>query len=243
MNKLADIHTHITPNVDDGSTSMEMSLEMLRTEAAQGGSSVFLTPHSGFFSSATYRDIDAKMESVRQAAAATDITVQIYKGCEIYTYGRNIERNLQALEDDILPSMNETRYVLTEFDVHRDLIEESKYCLRRYLEEGWIPIIAHAERYGWEFASVENISILKEMGCLVQVNFYDLYEEPDENVRTLAQDLVKAELVDLMGSDAHGMTHRKPALKRGVKYIRAHCREEYAEDILWRNAEKILELG
>ena len=243
MNKLADIHTHITPNVDDGSTSMEMSLEMLRTEAAQGGSSVFLTPHSGFFSSATYRDIDAKMESVRQAAAATDIPVQIYKGCEIYTYGRNIERNLQALEDDILPSMNETRYVLTEFDVHRDLIEESKYCLRRYLEEGWIPIIAHAERYGWEFASVENISILKEMGCLVQVNFYDLYEEPDENVRTLAQDLVKAELVDLMGSDAHGMTHRKPALKRGVKYIRAHCREEYAEDILWRNAEKILELG
>ena len=240
MNRLADIHTHITPNVDDGSTSMEMSLEMLRTEAAQGGSSVFLTPHSGFFSSATYRDIDTKMESVRQAAAATDIPVQIYKGCEIYTYGRNIERNLQALEDDILPSMNETRYVLTEFDVHRDLIEESKYCLRRYLEEGWIPIIAHAERYGWEFASVENISILKEMGCLVQVNFYDLYEEPDESVRTLAQDLVKAELVDLMGSDAHGMTHRKPALKRGVKYIRAHCREEYAENVLWRNAEMML---
>ena len=107
MNKLADIHTHITPNVDDGATSMEMSLEMLRTEAAQGGSSVFLTPHSGFFSSATYRDIDAKMESIRQAAA--DIPVQIYKGCEIYTYGRNIEWNLQALEDGILPSMNETR--------------------------------------------------------------------------------------------------------------------------------------
>ena len=240
MNRLADIHTHITPNVDDGSTSMEMSLEMLRTEAAQGGSSVFLTPHSGFFSSATYRDIDAKMESVRQAAAATDIPVQIYKGCEIYTYGRNIERNLQALEDDILPSMNETRYVLTEFDVHRDLIEESKYCLRRYLEEGWIPIIAHAGRYGWEFASVENISILKEMGCLVQVNFYDLYEEPDESVRTLAQDLLKAELVDLMGSDAHRMDHRRPKLTKGAEYIREHCSPEYAENVLWRNAEMML---
>ena len=59
MNRLADIHTHITPNVDDGSTSME---------------------------------------SIRQAAAETDIPVQICKGCEIYTYGRNIEWNLQALE-------------------------------------------------------------------------------------------------------------------------------------------------
>ena len=240
MNRLADIHTHITPNVDDGSTSMEMSLEMLRTEAAQGGSSVFLTPHSGVFSSVTYRDIDAKMESIRQAAAEADIPVQICKGCEIYTYGRNIEWNLQALEDGILPSMNETRYVLTEFDVHRDLIEESKYCLRRYLEEGWIPIIAHAERYGWEFASVENISILKEMGCLVQVNFYDLYEEPDESVRTLAQDLVKAELVDLMGSDAHRMDHRRPKLTKGAEYILEHCSPEYAENVLWRNAEMLL---
>ena len=240
MNRLADIHTHITPNVDDGSTSMEMSLEMLRTEAAQGGSSVFLTPHSGVFSSVTYRDIDAKMESIRQAAAEADIPVQICKGCEIYTYGRNIEWNLQAVEDSILPSMNETRYVLTEFDVHRDLIEESKYCLRRYLEEGWIPIIAHAERYGWEFASVENISILKEMGCLVQVNFYDLYEEPDESVRTLAQDLVKAELVDLMGSDAHRMDHRRPKLTKGAEYILEHCSPEYAENVLWRNAEMLL---
>ena len=110
MNRLADIHTHITPNVDDGSTSMEMSLEMLRTEAAQGGSSVFLTPHSGIFSSVTYRDIDAKMESIRQAAAEIDIPVQICKGCEIYTYGRNIEWNLQALEGGILTTIHSSVY-------------------------------------------------------------------------------------------------------------------------------------
>ena len=87
---------------------------------------------------------------------------------------------------------------------------------------------------------MENISILKEMGCLVQVNFYDLYEEPDESVRTLAQDLVKAELVDLMGSDAHRMDHRRPKLTKGAEYIREHCSPEYAENVLWRNAEMLL---
>ena len=38
---LIDTHTHITPNVDDGSSSIEMSLEMLRSEAAQGGARFF----------------------------------------------------------------------------------------------------------------------------------------------------------------------------------------------------------
>ena len=39
-NRLVDTHTHITPNVDDGANSPEMSLEMLRSEAEQGGSAV-----------------------------------------------------------------------------------------------------------------------------------------------------------------------------------------------------------
>ena len=48
---LIDTHTHITPNVDDGANSPEMSLEMLRSEAEQGGSAVILTPHSSAFAS------------------------------------------------------------------------------------------------------------------------------------------------------------------------------------------------
>ena len=48
---LTDIHTHITPNVDDGASSLKMSLEMLRSEAEQGANVVFLTSHSSAFAS------------------------------------------------------------------------------------------------------------------------------------------------------------------------------------------------
>ena len=112
--------------------------------------------------------------------------------------------------------------------------------MERYLEKGWIPIIAHAERYCWTFASAENIRILKDMGCLVQVNYYDLDEEPNDDIRTCAQELLKAELVDMMGSDAHRLNHRPPKLVRGARYIRENCRTEYADDILWRNVERYL---
>ena len=109
-----------------------------------------------------------------------------------------------------------------------------------YLEEGWIPIIAHAERYCRTFATEENISILKEMGCLVQINYYDLAEEHDDEIRRCAQALVEAELADMTGSDCHRMNHRSPALEEGIRYIREHCRADYAEDLLWRNAQRLL---
>ena len=71
-----------------------------------------------------------------------------------------------------------------------------------------------------------------------------LWEEP-EAARELvserqAQALLQAELADMMGSDAHRMNHRRPKLTKGADYIREHCRPEYAEDVLWRNAEKLL---
>ena len=239
-NRIIDTHTHITPNVDDGSSSIEISLEMLRSEAAQGGSKVFLTPHSFAFETKRPGDIYAKMRKVQERVAAEGIPLQIYQGCEIYTYRDKMGRILQDLQNGRVPSMNGTRYVMAEFDVYEGDIEDAKYCLNRYLNEGWIPIIAHAERYCWTFATVENICILKEMGCLVQVNYYDFYEELDDDIRTCAQELLKAELVDMMGSDAHRLNHRPPKLVRGALYIRENCRAEYADDILWRNVERYL---
>lgn len=237
---LADTHTHITPNVDDGSSGLEMSLEMLRSEAAQWGSIVFLTPHSFAFETKRPEDVYAKIRKVQERAAAEGIPLQIHQGCEIYTYREKMGQILRDLQSGRIPSMNGTRYVMAEFDVFEDVIEDAKYCVSRYLEEGWIPIIAHAERYCRTFATVENIRILKDMGCLVQVNYYDLDEEPNYDVRTCAQELLKAELVDVMGSDAHRTNHRPPKLVRGAEYIRKNCRAEYAEDILWRNAVKYL---
>ena len=240
--KLIDIHTHITPYVDDGSSSIEMSLDMLRSEVTQGVNKAFLTPHSFAFETKRPEDVFAKMRKVKESAAAEGIHLQIYQGCEIYTYRNKMEQILQDLQSGKTPSMNGTRYVMAEFHVHEGDIEDAKYCLGRYLEEGWIPIIAHAERYCRTFTTVENIRMLKEMGCLVQANYYDLEEEHDDDIRRCAQNLVEAELVDMMGSDAHRIEHRPPKLARGERYIRENCRAEYAENILWRNAEKFLKV-
>ena len=189
MTGTIDIHTHITPNVDDGSTGMEMSLEMLRLEAAQGCTHVFLTPHSDAFEwggPENARRVCDRMKRVREEAAREGLPLQILEGCEIYTSPTYIEGILQDLQSGRLPSMNRTLYVMAEFRTHQGSMKDAEFCLRRYLEEGWIPIIAHAERYCRTFATVENISILKEIGCLVQVNYYDLAREHDDEIRRCA---------------------------------------------------------
>ena len=245
LNELVDIHTHITPNVDDGARDIKMSLEMLRSEVAQGCKKVFLTPHSSAFEWGGLENVKytyEQMKRVQEEAVREDIPVQIFQGGEIYTSRRYIEEILHGLKDGRLPSMNQTKYVMAEFSVSRGDFYDAKHCLIRYLEEGWIPIIAHAERYCRTFTTVENIRMLKEMGCLVQANYYDLEEEHDDDIRRCAQNLVEAELVDMMGSDAHRIGHRPPKLARGERYIRKNCRAEYAEDILWRNAEKFLKV-
>ena len=42
---MVDFHTHILPGIDDGSDSVECSIEMLKQEAEQGISHVVATPH------------------------------------------------------------------------------------------------------------------------------------------------------------------------------------------------------
>lgn len=235
-----DIHTHTTPNVDDGSESMETSLQMLRSMADQGCNRVFATPHSDAFDFGSHEHTYQQIRSLQHNAAYSGIPVHIYPGCEIHNTPARMDEILENLRDHIYPSLNGSKYILSEFSTTSGNLEDALYCLKRYINNGWIPIIAHAERYYSTFSSISNIKRLKELGCLVQINYYSLAEEQDNIIRHYAQDLLLEELVDFVGSDAHRMDHRKPAIEKGHDYILKNCREKYADRILWKNAEEML---
>ncbi len=240
---IIDIHTHTAPNVDDGSKSMKMSMEMLRSIAEQGCGRIFATPHSDAFDDGDHVYTYQQIQLLQHNAELLGIPVRIFTGCEIYTKPTRMEKNLAKLRAHIYPSMNGSKYILSEFHTKYGNFDDALFCLTQYLNNGWIPIIAHAERYSATFIDVPNIGRLKELGCLVQINFYSLDEEPEPKIKQCAQKLLEEELVDFVGSDAHRMDHRRPVIEEGAKYIREYCREEYAERILWRNAVELLGIG
>ena len=237
---IIDIHTHTTPEVDDGSKSMEMSMQMLRSIVDQGCNRIIATPHSEAFDGGDYERTYRQIRRLQHNAAYNDIPVRIYVGCEIYNHPAVMDRILANLRAHIYPSMNGSKYILSEFDTKYGNFDDALYCLTQYLNNGWIPIIAHAERYCNTFADVPNIKSFTELGCLVQINLYSLEEESDLRIKRCARDLLEEELVDFVGSDAHRMDHRKPAIKVGYDYIRSLCRDKYADRILWKNAEELL---
>ena len=86
--RVIDIHTHILPGVDDGSESMEMSLQMLELSARSGGPEVVATPHCNIPGEAenyASEELQNTLLSLRRAAAEAGIAVRIHRGMEVFT--------------------------------------------------------------------------------------------------------------------------------------------------------------
>ena len=159
--KMIDLHMHIIPDVDDGSESLEMSEQMLRMVINQGVEVVFATSHSLVHEECTeytryqYRKLQ-KMIKDKQ------LPIKVCLGCEVLQDIYYLDRILEDLESGRLPSLNGTKYVLTE--LLYGLGSACRFYLNRLLENGWIPVIAHAERL--DDLSIENFQEIKNAGSI-----------------------------------------------------------------------------
>lgn len=220
---MIDIHTHILPYTDDGSTSIEESLIMLNMEYQQGIRYVFCTPHADCCN----KETKTIFENLK---TANNVGVHIFLGCEIYCIIDHIDDIIKRLYTGEYYTMNNSKFVLVEFDPY-DQEENILYCCKRLLENNYIPIIAHIERY----YNLKNYIKLKDMKCLMQINMYSLVKENEEYVKNVARDLLRQHYVDFVGSDAHRLTHRPPEMKSGIDYIYNTVDKEYANNITVKN--------
>ena len=121
------------------------------------------------------------------------------------------------------------------------------YRLAKMRLAGINTILAHPERYkaiqqDWNLAKR-----ICDLGVLLQVNAYDLFLNPKDATRNLAQWMAKEELVSFIGSDMHGTgikpdgkPKRRPQMKEGISWLYDNVDDEYADDIVRVNAEKYL---
>ena len=233
-----DVHCHILPEVDDGARTLEESLEMLRQEVSQGVKAVILTPHQKpnrrSVSVAGALEQTAKL---RQAAKENGIEIELYCGGEIYC----CMDTLEFLKQGKAGTLAGSDYVLTEFSPE----EEWGYirnCLYDLLCEGYRPIIAHTERYRNVSADMSRVEELRDMGCRIQINAEDLPGLIASPVKRAARRMVKEELADLIGSDAHrAQGSRTVSIAAGAAWVYKHCNPDYAAHLLYKNAAHILD--
>lgn len=227
---IIDIHSHIFPKIDDGSRSMEMSLEMLAEARRQGVTAVFLTPHCYYLDGISKEYLNSIVEKLQEKSG-----MRLYLGSEVLCSADNIYDVIRNLKAGTYPTMNGTKYVLTEFYLH-NTYDNMKYMLSQIKKAGYKPIIAHCERYA-EFVGIEQVRDMKKEDYLIQVNAFSLGEEKNTKIHDLAMKILENGFMDFVGSDAHRTEHRNVAVKVGVDVIKK-C--DGWEDILYANAKGLL---
>lgn len=243
---IVDNHSHFLPGIDDGAENIKMSIDMLKMAEEQGVTELFVTPH-GDYVCEDIENYHESFEKLVEEAEKHNIKIEIYKGCEVFnemtTWDFDDEEDdckitLLALDKGLYPTYNNTKYVLAEFDIGIQPAD-ALYMMKRIQSGGYIPIIAHAERYP---LLVQNyfVEVLVREGCMVQINAYSLEEEETKIFADNARYLLGRGIVHFLGSDAHRSNRRKPRMASGVQYVWETCDQEYARDVIYRNSYKFL---
>lgn len=210
-----DFHSHLIPGIDDGAVDLDDSLAMIRRFKELGFQKIITTPHvmSDFYKN-TPEIILGGLEKVKEALVEQNIQIEMEAAAEYYldefleekitsksllTFGSN-----HVLFE--LPFMSEPpNLTSTIFDMQTN---------------GYKPILAHPERYGYWYKDFDKYHEMKEKGVYLQLNILSLIGHYSPETQKVAERLIDENLVSFLGSDCHNQHHQKLIdIARTKKYL------------------------
>lgn len=235
-----DLHSHIAWDVDDGIKTKEDAIKALGQAKEDGIMGICSTPHviCGKTDTNAFQNILLRQQELMEIAK--EMGVYIYSGAEMFM---NIDF-LDSLDNGIFQTLNESRYMLVEFDLSRDIHYIS--YIDEYLDElfcrGFIPIIAHVERFFPMGLDMEMIENWLDMGCLLQTNRTSLMGFQGKVIQRNAHHLVKNKMIHLIASDTHRTVgNRIEKLSDAYQVVIKLTDTEYADQLFLRNPLIILD--
>lgn len=194
-----DMHSHLLPDVDDGVTTPEQSLECLQQFADWGIRKIITTPHIS-------RDWYPNESATLRAGQAT-----LQALADANNLPLTMEVAAEYLIDDFFPELLEKDDLLT-FGPQRYLLIETGWASAPYQfsdlvfriqTKGYTPVLAHPERYRYFHDDTDSLARLHETGCLFQLNWMSLTGRYGSRIQAQARFLLKQGWVDFIGSDLH----------------------------------------
>jgi tyrosine-protein phosphatase YwqE len=193
-----DLHSHLIPSIDDGSESMEQSLEMLQELSNLGFQKLITTPHtmSHRFPN-TKDDILNGFAKLKDAVTNRGIPVELEVASEYYFD----EHFLELIEEGDLLTFGDN-YVLFELS-YTALPFGVENGVFKMMQKGYKPVLAHPERYATFQNDHKKYEALKDTGLLFQLNVNSLDGFYGKSAKRAAEFLVDNGMVDFVGSDTH----------------------------------------
>jgi protein-tyrosine phosphatase len=198
-----DMHSHILPRIDDGSPDVETSLELIRGLMKLGIKQSIATPH---IIGDMYRNDGASIGNalsiLQKALAENNIDFKVSAAAEYMMD----DYFLSLLSSGTKLLTLKDNYILTEFSyaARPDNVEQTLFSI---ITEGYRPILAHPERYGYFHNDFKQYDKLRDMGFSLQINLLSLTGYYGKGVQKAAHYLLKNDLVSFAGTDLHHARH------------------------------------
>lgn len=212
---MIDFHTHIIPNIDDGSKSVEETFNIIKEAKLAGFDSIISTSHYiEEYYEADVQEREMWINALSEALKKENIDVDLYLGNEVY-FSTNI---IKLLEESKASTINNTSYVLFEFPMNvkpmniYDVVYEM-------IQNKIVPILAHPERYSFIQKDPDLIGNLIDTGVLMQCNFGSIIGQYGERAQIIVRKLFENDMVHFLGSDVHRQNSIYPKVPQALQEI------------------------
>ena len=237
MSGYIDIHQHVVYGVDDGPQNFEEAKKMLEYAAKDGVSHIISTPH--FRAGSVDFDVDSyaeKVDRMNEYCRQSGLALKVHTGAEVF-YTQEIFDELDVLEKLTLAN---SRSLLVEFD-RKSSYMDIYSAVHSLSLSGFVPILAHIERYKSLMRSLTRVSELREhLYAKMQINCETLLcEKHGRKFKTVSR-MLKEGLIDYVATDAHDTVHRKSRMDESFCLLKEYCGSNCAEALTAVNQSEIV---
>ena len=234
----ADIHCHMLYGLDDGAQDVSQMRRMLHTAYDGGTRFICFTPHAPGRMSFSYDRITMEQHFAvaREYASKALPQLQLALGVEWYAD----ETFLMRLKSgERLQTLGKSRALLLEFapDV---LYFTMQHTVQTLCEKGYLPILAHAERYRCLVSAPWHLSSLRASGARLQCNADAYLGYRGVALRRFVCRALQDGQVDLLCSDAHDLMNRPPDLHAAYARLCRKFNKPLADALCRKNAVSLL---
>ncbi len=195
----ADMHSHLIPGIDDGSTDMETTINMLKSFSALGFKKIITSPHvvtDGYNN--TSFDIINGRDHVREEIKKNAIDIEFDAIAEYYLdeslYSKIAAKDLLTFGKNYL--LVELSYLEKQM-----MVDDAFYKLQ---VAGYRIVLAHPERYPYYYENdFKTYHSFKDRNIFFQINLGSLTGKYGKNAKDVAERMIDYNMVDFLGSDLH----------------------------------------
>lgn len=196
---MIDVHSHIIPQADDGSKSIEETFKMLKEAEQSGFTDIISTSHyiEGHYE-LNKVDRQAWITALNAGMKKENININLYTGAEIFVS----ENMCDNIKSGAICTLNNTRYVLFELPMNTKTVylEDVIFSL---ISMNLVPIIAHPERYSYVQKDPNILFDYIEMGVLFQSNYASVVGYYGKEAKNIVKKLLQHHMIHFLGTDNH----------------------------------------